>query len=496
MRVIHAYGPGIVVLVTVVLVLSIGPGVVRSLAYRDTQVRMVLARERLDASPLLEQLNMAYRDIAAFVEPSVVHISASQSVSSDRGRLSRSAISSGSGWIYDDLGHVVTNYHVVQDVDRIEVQLSSGETRRATVVGFDALTDIAVLRIAPGLLHPATRGNASEPLRQGDLVFTFGSPFDFRFSMSSGVVSGQGRSVDVIRDRSGRSGYENFIQVDAAINPGNSGGPLTDFRGRVIGMNTAIATGRRSTFEEGQFAGIGLAIPLSMIEPTVEQIIEKGFVDKGFLGVSIATIAERERLEVGFIGQGVLVLGIDEGGPASRTDLQPMDVIVGVGGTAVRSTPQLQAVISSVRPGGIVALDVWRRGDPTGTSRRIDVELGRLDPLTVRGEIPPDQSREHLLPLGIARMTTATPESTAAAGVTMHPGVLVKEIVPGSELSAAMAPGSIITLVADHPVAGVDEFLFRLRQYDLRANVFGGGTTVGFVSPDGRQGTARLRIPS
>src|SRR5690606_35708911 len=125
----------------------------------------------------------------------------------------------------------------------IEVQLYNGELRPAEIVGFDRSTDIAVLKIPAGRLHPAVRRGPEAPVRQGDMVFAFGSPFDFRFSMSSGVVSGQGRSVGVIRDEFGRrSGYENFIQVDAAINPGNSGGPLTDFRGHVIGMNTAIAT--------------------------------------------------------------------------------------------------------------------------------------------------------------------------------------------------------------------------------------------------------------
>ena len=187
--------------------------------------------------------------------PLVVHISTEQTTRDRAGNRLHST-SSGSGWIYDNEGHIVTNYHVVKDADRIEVQLHTGLLREAQLVGVDQFTDIAVIKVSSARLHPAALAEEDDRVQQGDLVFAFGSPFDFRFSMSSGVVSGMGRHVGVIRDerRGGWTGYENFIQIDAAINPGNSGGPLTDVRGRVIGMNTAIATGRQSSFDEGQFA--------------------------------------------------------------------------------------------------------------------------------------------------------------------------------------------------------------------------------------------------
>ncbi|MCZ6612226.1 MAG: trypsin-like peptidase domain-containing protein, partial [Planctomycetota bacterium] len=265
---LNRYGPSLIVLGTALVVLLAGPAAIRRLTYAQTQARIIQANDRLENASVLRQLNQAYRDIAALVEPSVVHISIER-LMRDRSGDDRVDRSAGSGWIYSDQGYIVTNEHVIRGAQRIQVQLYDGpRLREAQLVGADQLTDVAVIKIPPGQLHPAVLGDPDDPVRQGDIVFAFGSPFDFRFSMSSGVVSGMGRSVGIIRGDHGRwMGYENFIQVDAAINPGNSGGPLTDARGRVIGMNTAIATGeRRSSFDDGQFASIGLAIPMSMIE--------------------------------------------------------------------------------------------------------------------------------------------------------------------------------------------------------------------------------------
>lgn len=490
---LRALIPSFVVLGVAVLILLFGPTTVRNLAYHDTQARMLLARERLADSTVLEAYNRALRDIAEVVEPSVVHISAEQAAPGS-GRRLRTSLSSGSGWVYDDQGHIVTNYHVVADADSIEVQLASGEMRPATLVGSDASTDIAVLRVRGERLHPAVRADPREPVRQGDLVFAFGSPFDFRFSMSSGIVSGQGRFVDVIRDRTGRVGYENFIQVDAAINPGNSGGPLTDFRGHVIGMNTAIATGRRGTFDEGQFAGIGLAIPLSMIQPIVEQIIDQGYVEKGYLGVEIDTLDNRIRAELGAPGAGVYVRRVTADSPADRAGLQPRDVVLAVNGETTRSRTQLQAIVSSLRPGASVTLDIWRPdGVAGGSTMQIVVDLARLDSLVLRGELPPDQPEDHLREVGIARMRTATPDATAALGVAFHPGVLVEAIVPGSELENALPPGSIIVAIQDWPVTNTATLLATMRRFDLRANAFGGGVLAAVVRPDGSLANVRLR---
>lgn len=603
MRKFTVYGPSIIVITTVFVVLLAGPKAVRHLTHAQTQARVTLASTRLaDESNILQHINQAYRDIATAVEPSVVHISAQRFAEGQRAS-GTSALSAGSGWIYDEQGHIVTNHHVVEDAARIDVQLYDGEIRPATIVGFDRSTDIAVIKIEPGRLNPARRADPSVPLRQGDLVFAFGSPFDFRFSMSSGVVSGQGRSVGVIRDQFGERGYENFIQVDAAINPGNSGGPLTDYRGNVVGMNTAIATGPRRRYEEGQFAGVGLAIPIEMIEPVVSQIITSGEVRKGFLGVHILDRGEtvsRELSVLGFHGSGVVVVRVDPDMPSVSGVLQPLDIITRVGnptltrehysvdsvaqllavlpqedemvelmlwrfdaqrdagfrqhvtmpvdalraqaavsladtddlisarlkqlgfrnhgvliprldphgpaaraglrigdvltdinGREVGQSDQVRSLISSMLPGQIVALRIWRY-DPvldTGSFLNLDVPLGQLEPARLVGHLPDTPIRDAIPDLGIARMSTATREATARLGVAFHPGVLLEELVPGSDLERTIPPGSIIVFAMDQPVASVEELVDLLRRVNLLR-----GAPVVIVDPEGNRITEVLRL--
>jgi S1-C subfamily serine protease len=192
MRKLTGYGPSIIVACTALAVLLVGPRAVQHLTYAQTSARITLASKQLHDDNILELMNEAYRNIAIAVEPSVVHISALRAGDSPSRTSPSSGLSSGSGWLYDEHGHVVTNHHVVEDARRIDVQLYNGEIRPAEIVGYDRSTDIAVLKIPSGTLHPAVRRSPDVPLRQGDMVFAFGSPFDFRFSMSSGIVSGQG----------------------------------------------------------------------------------------------------------------------------------------------------------------------------------------------------------------------------------------------------------------------------------------------------------------
>ncbi len=605
MRKLGSYGPSLIVLGTAIVVLLAGPRAVWDLTFAQTRARIIQASEALDDNPILQQLSQAYRDIATLVEPSVVHVSTERPMSIRLGEQ-RLIGSSGSGWIYDDAGHVVTNYHVIQDAERIEVQLHNGIIREAEVVGYDPLTDIAVIRIEPGRLFPAmvaeTDADGAVKVKQGDLVFAFGSPFNFRFSMSSGIVSGIGRSVGVIRDNRGRTmGYENFIQVDAAINPGNSGGPLTDARGRVIGMNTAIATGRGNRLDEGQFAGIGLAIPIDMIEPVVEQIIRTGSVQKGFLGVSVldshATIARElelidfsgygltvgrvdvnnpafdaglqlgdvitdvngrrvstlqgldevtaavgsgetvalsvwrydpktdraERLRInlpgvvaangfrgvwllelddhiadwlallGFTGRGVRIARLELDKPARRAGLRHRDIVTQVNGVPVTSVQQLRSRISSMRPGEVIQVKLWRYEPQRGRGREMvfDVELDRLDMISMTGVIPPGQHDSALARLGLARIVTNTPELSARYGTAYIAGVLVEEVVKASSLDGRIEPGSVIVAVMDRMVTDKDEFFDVLSLYDLRPPR---GVRVTFIATDGTRKTTDLAL--
>jgi serine protease Do len=496
-------GPAVAVAITLVATLYAGPRVVRTLVHAETEAEVAASVDRLANGTILDQIAAAQRDIAVVVEPSVVHVSTEGSLS--RGR--RFAVAStGSGWIWDEEGHVVTNAHVVEAADSIEVQLHTGEVRDAEIVGLDLRSDIAVLKISSGGLIASRKGDSGE-VQQGDLVYAFGSPFDFRFSMSSGIVSGLGRSggLDEVD-------YENFIQVDAAINPGNSGGPLTDVRGRVIGMNTAIATSQRNTVGQGQFAGIGLAIPMGQIRSVVEQVIETGVVRKGFLGVGLVETDPEGLTRLAgslppnspffgiidaigeyYEGDGVAVTRLEPGHPADAAGLRVGDVIESVGGRTVFGLEQLKAMISSIRPGEATVLGIWRFDPRAETVERleVDVVLGELDPMLA------SQAAQQLNRMGLLEYRTSSPELAADLGVTHQRGVIVMQAEPRSELAGVLPPGTIIVEAGGRRIGSVDELLARIdRQIAAASGQLRRGRGPGFpivaVRPDGERITIAL----
>ena len=379
LRFVLAYlAPTLVALALIIPALVLIPRMNREVRHQQTLTTVREAGLRLNALPgtdaaperegVLAELSRATTDIADFVRPSVVHITGLKVIDGVPVPMS-----TGSGWIYDEAGHIVTNLHVVEGGDGFEVQFFDGELRSAEFTGGDPTTDIAVLSVRPGNLIPSTRRSESRQVRQGELCFAFGSPFDFRFSMSSGIVSGLGRFVGMFW-RSGRSiGFENFIQVDAAINPGNSGGPLTDHKGHVIGMNTAIATNDA----EGQFAGIGLAIPLDMIESAVDQLIDSGVVRKGFLGVSVLdqnnmlarTVGVPER----FRGTGVLVVDVEDEHPAAIAGLMAGDVITKYDEVALTDSEDLDDAVENDEDQRM-SLRIWRFAEEDSVWVDLEVE--------------------------------------------------------------------------------------------------------------------------
>ncbi len=500
----QSYGPGLVVLAAAAVALFAAPMAVREFVHAQTTVEIVNASHRLESpGNVLEQINAVQRDIAKAVEPSVVHVSTESTL---QGRsIQRVYVSSGSGWVYDDLGHIVTNAHVVDGADRIQIQLYDGDVREAQLIGQDLRTDIAVVRVDGGSLHPARRGDSND-VQQGDMVYAFGSPFDFRFSMSAGIVSGLGRTAGPAE-----IDYQNFIQVDAAINPGNSGGPLTDIYGRVIGMNTAIATGRGNTVGQGQFAGIGLAIPMSMIENVVNQLIASGEVRKGYLGVQVDSIespqsrglaipALRYAIEH-FRGSGAAIIEVIPDSPAAKAGLLAGDVIVSIDGRPVQNDKQVRAVISSKTPGSSMAVEVWRPnldgGEPL--TQEVEVVLAELDPSSSNNTIY--LFGQTMRTLGFQSLVTATEDRARRLGVPFRRGVLVEEIREGSAAARAVPKGSVITQILGQPVGSVDEFFTRVSRWARPEQNFRRLATaelpITYVTPDGavREDVVPFMIP-
>jgi serine protease DegQ len=256
----------------------------------------------------------------------------------------------GSGVIVSPEGYLITNHHVVEGADEIEVMLADGRQGSAKLVGSDPETDVALLKIDLPKLPAVVFGN-SDQLRVGDVVLAIGNPFGVGQTVTGGIVSALGRN------QLGLSTFENFIQTDAAINPGNSGGALVDASGNLVGINTAIFS------RTGGSLGIGFAIPASTARAVMEGLIRDGKVVRGWIGVEprdlTADIAESLRLPV---SSGVLITGVLQDGPASAGGIRPGDVVTRIGGKGVANTTELLNVVAALPPGSDAAIGV-QRGD-------------------------------------------------------------------------------------------------------------------------------------
>ena len=257
----------------------------------------------------------------------------------------------GSGVLVSPEGIILTNHHVINDADEIDVALADGRKVKAKVFGSDPETDIAVLKIeAKQLPTPITLGKI-ESVRVGDVVLAIGNPFGVGQTVTSGIVSAMGR------DHVGINTFENFIQTDAAINPGNSGGALIDTRGNLIGINTAIFS------NNGGSMGIGFAIPVNLAKQVMESILKNGSVTRGWIGVEPQNLSKELSESLGLPGntEGVLISGVLEGGPAARGGVKPGDVLTTVNGNKIKDVKQLLNQIAQIGPGNEASLRIFRK---------------------------------------------------------------------------------------------------------------------------------------
>ncbi len=261
----------------------------------------------------------------------------------------------GSGVIVNKQGFILTNNHVIKGADEIEVALHDGRSAAALIVGADPESDLAILKIELSDV-PFIIFGQSEALRVGDVVLAIGNPFGVGKTVTSGIVSATGRS------QLGLSTFENFIQTDAAINPGNSGGALINSVGQLVGINTAIFS------RSGGSQGIGFAIPVSLAKGVMKQIIEHGHARRGWLGVEVQDLSSGLAESFGLgDASGALIAGIQPGGPAAESGLQPGDIITHVNGEAIRGSRSLMDAITNNTPGTVLELDIFRQGQTLKT---------------------------------------------------------------------------------------------------------------------------------
>lgn len=314
--------------------------------------------------------------------PSVVHIKASESRQTALQRLRQNRFSNpfqyffgdtygfepqprsgtGSGVIYTTDGYIVTNNHVVDFADEYEVTLYDNREFKARLVGRDPNTDIAVIKIDANNLPAIDLGNSDE-VRVGEWALAVGNPFDLTSTVTAGIISAKSRDIDIIK--TGRA-IESFIQTDAAVNPGNSGGALVDINGKLIGINSAIAT------PTGTFAGYSFAIPVNLAKRIVEDLIKYGEFRRAYLGVNVATMDSHvaKELDIPFV-QGVVVVSLDPEGSAALSGIHENDVVVKANGKTVTTTSELMELIGRSKVGETLTLTVVRND----TSKEITVRL-------------------------------------------------------------------------------------------------------------------------
>jgi Do/DeqQ family serine protease len=271
----------------------------------------------------------------------------------------------GSGVIVSPAGYILTNNHVIEEADEIEVMLNDGRKSIAKVIGTDPETDLAILKIELTELPVITLGN-SDALSIGDQVLAIGNPFGVGQTVTGGIVSALGRT------QLGINTFENFIQTDAAINPGNSGGALVDVNGHLMGINTAIYS------RSGGSMGIGFAIPTSTARSVMEAIVRDGQVTRGWIGVEPQELSAELAESFGIpAGSGVIITGVLQNGPAAQAGIRPGDVITRVAGREVGTVAQLLSAVAALPPGTSAAVDVVRRDGKT----QLNVTPARRNPL-------------------------------------------------------------------------------------------------------------------
>lgn len=375
--------------------------------------------------------------------PAVVHITNTTAVSGRSGSWSRlfgrerKRQSTGSGVIISNDGYIATNYHVVEDADELEVRLDDNRRLDAKLIGVDADTDLALIKINARNL-PFVEFGDSDQVEIGEWVLAVGNPFDLNNTVTAGIVSAKARNINLISGRQNQYGIESFIQTDAVVNRGNSGGALVNLDGDLIGINTAIAT------NTGTFNGYSFAVPSILVKKVMDDLLEFGEVQRGLLGVQITDADGRFTDEL----SGVLVTGVSPGGAADQAGIKGNDVIVGIDKRDVRTTSELQEFVARKRPGDEILVKYKRGGDLKEASLTLRKKTGYVA-----------RSPEEIqLTYKIEGATFADINESIKYNLRVEGGVQLIEVGDGAWSKAGLKEGFIITKVGDNDISGLEDF--------------------------------------
>ena len=401
--------------------------------YQDFMLSGHFQRNFISASPT------NFTAAAESITPSVVNIKALSGGDIDFWADGIPA-SSGSGVIISPDGMIITNNHVVDGSTDIQVTLNDHREYSAKVIGTDPQTDIALLKIDAVKLKPVMLGN-SDSIRVGEWVLAVGNPFNLESTVTAGIVSAKGRSINILEDK---QSIESFIQTDAAVNQGNSGGALVNTNGELVGINTAIIT------KKGYFEGYSFAIPVNLAMKVIKDLKDFGVVQRGYLGVDVVDLTQERAKSVGLNSiSGAFINAVVEGGAAADVSLRRGDVIIAVNGTKVGSRPELLELIARYRPGNVVEIEFYR--DAKKYKTRVTLKNKNL----TTALLDPNNDVNLFERIGISKMRALEDKEMHQVGTK---GLKVINIDKDSKIERTnMQKGFIITHINDAKVETVDQ---------------------------------------
>ncbi len=382
-----------------------------------------------------------------------------------RGRAySQPSISSGSGVIISNDGYIVTNNHVVENAEKVEVTLNDNRSYTATIIGTDPMTDIALIKIDEQDL-PIISFDNSDKIKVGEWVLAVGNPFNLNSTVTAGIVSAKSRDIDIIEDN---MGIESFIQTDAVVNPGNSGGALVNVDGQLVGINTAIST------HTGSFEGYSFAVPSNMVKKVVDDLLEFGTVQRALLGVTIGDLNAEiaGQLKIDNV-KGIYIGGVNENGGAKDAGIKEGDIIVGVDGSPVSKSSELQEHIGTKRPGDIVKVEVSRNG----ALKTFDVTLKNLSGNT---NVVTKAENDIYSVLGADFIEIDNEEKTKLG---IKNGVKVEKVYNGKFRRVGIAEGFIVTKINHKTVNKKEDIINYMNEIESGAAVLVEG-----YHPNGKAG--------